>query len=261
MRFLLPLSSWLLGVLVLLSEASYASNCGHRLQTLAALRRALRVEYRATRDRGRESWKFDGITTLDFDRHFRSLLPPGGFSELFLHRRSNNHSNHILEVFGSAVFAPLELIDSATGVRILPLDPSLAPSEPAPLHKREEITENAFSLKTIAALRKRLEQLGVSGFDVIVVRPVGGLHIPSAVAPHEGVREAFATELAEQIRRYFQLLAPTGQMYLSNSLYYWNESGFEEWQRVLIESGAQVTYRGDLLIQRRTDLPAQRSDK
>lgn len=124
------------------------------------------------------------------------------FGEYFQERKRRGLTNHVVDLFGSGLFADASSADSMTGIRIEELP---TPNPP----NREQIVGNAFRRKTFDQLVKRLNSLEAPFVDVFVFRPVGGLTFDGeTTAQRQGL-------LLTALNRYYEVLNPHhGEMFL-----------------------------------------------
>lgn len=177
----------------------------------------------------------DGMRTPDYSTYFSSVLPENTFVEL-LRRRGPGH-RHVLELAGSAVFIDPAETDSLTGVRLTVK--TFADAPPDPDAKRDQVAGDLYRHATARATNANRSARGIPHYDLIVIRPIGGL-----VGVYRDTEEdiaAYGNTLLHVLNRYAAYLAPDGEIFAQLDKRIAQTDRFARWVSGLQEIGYRVT--------------------
>ncbi len=232
---ILPLSSLLYLLLCFFTPPAAAADCK---SLLPAMRKFLSYETEFVHsllslgDMGHnEIVGADGMSTPDYNDYFASVLPEGTFAELL--RQRGPTRRHVLELAGSGVFLNPQDVDSITGVRLT--KKQFADAPPDPRIKRGQVSGDVYRRATATAVSADMKTRGVDQFDLIVIRPIGGLLGPAGSAETDVV--AYGAVLHATIKRYARWLAPDGEIFSQLDRNFAQSAAYAQWVATLRQRG------------------------
>jgi hypothetical protein len=193
------------------------------------------IEQATAIEKRKDGWTTDGYQekTQDtsYERTFATALKAEGvksFKELFRTRKEANLPNNVLDLMGSAIYPKAaDYIDNAIGVRIKDNDPYLQEiakinrPDSAPdidktftQEKRHIIEGNVFTRQTVTDIKEQMQQMGISGFDVITCRPDFPFRAKSLNEAGIEAEPDLPKYYAIQLKRYTAMLSPGGLMFV-----------------------------------------------